>query len=138
MKLTFLWLLAFVGAADCVLIPSLFAASNQQPFFPLPGLYFFEIALLGLLVLASAVRDRSQTSFWMDFLPWIAAGILLAFNILGAWTIGFFLFPGTISFLGVGFLLAGKESRKIVEGLGLFLVASVAQSVLMLALINLV
>jgi len=136
MKRVFLWLLAFAGVANCVFVPLLFAASMQLPFFLLPGLYFIEIAALGLLGVVSVVRAQSTPSGWLGNIPWITAGVLLAFNILGAWTIGLFLIPGTVSFLGVGFFLA--ERQKIWQGLGLFLVAAIAQAGLMLALIGIV
>ena len=134
MKRLLLWLIAFVGAADCVFVPILFAASVQQPFFPLPGFYLLEIALLGLLGLMRAVQEPSNFPNWLMNVPWVTAGVLLTFNLLGGFTIGFYLIPGTLAFLVVGFVLAEQQSQKIWQGLGLFLVAAIAQAGLMLAL----
>jgi hypothetical protein len=136
MKRPFLWLLAFVGAADCVVVPILFAVSIQQAFFPLPGLYFLEIALLGLLALISTVREQPISPHWLEYVPWITAGVLLTFNLLGGLTIGFYLIPGTLSFLAAGIILSDKIGKKIWQGLGLFFVTAITQAVLMLALIG--
>ncbi len=126
-------LLAFVGAADCVVVPVLFGAGiQQQPFFPLPGLYFLEIALLGLVGLVSA---RQNPAGWGQSVPWGIAGVLRAFNVLGAWTIGLYLIPGTLAFLGVGWLLT-EGRQKVWRGLGVFLLAALAQGILMLVLVN--
>jgi hypothetical protein len=136
MKRIFLWLLALLGAANCVFIPILFTASIQQPFFPVPGLYFLEIALIGLLGLISVIREQSNFPHWLGNVPWIAAGVLLTFNILAGFTIGFYLIPATLSFLAVGFILSEQKSQKIWQSLGLFLIAAISQAALMLALIR--
>lgn len=127
-------LLAYIGALDCVFVPVLFGAAIQQPFFPFPGLYFLEISLLGFVGLISAMQNPVEKPVWGQYAPWGTAGILLAFNILGAWTIGLYLIPGTLAFLGVGFLQAEKAT-KIWQRINIFLVAAFVQGILMLAVI---
>lgn len=136
MKTKFIALLAFLGAVDCVLVPVLFGAAIQQSFFPLPGLYFLEIALLGVVGLVHAMRNPTGEVGGGHDIPWGIAGVLLAFNVLGAWTIGLYLIPGTLAFLGVGWLLAEK-GQKVGRGLGIFLLAALGQGILMLVLVNL-
>jgi hypothetical protein len=118
------WIAAVIGALNCAFIPLLFAPSQPQ-LFPLPGLYFIEIMVLGLLVLvATAVRPAA----WSKPIPWIAAGILLAFVIIGGFSIGFFLIPAFIAFLLVGLLAGWQTGGNIGKYIGLFFVAAVVQA----------
>ncbi|HLF90078.1 MAG TPA: hypothetical protein VI451_14110 [Anaerolineales bacterium] len=128
-------ILAFVGAAICVVIPLLFAFNQGGQLFPMPGLYFLEIALFGLIGLASVIGETFPIP-QRRLAPWVAAGMLLAFNVLGIWTIGLFLLPGTISFLGAGFLSMSDSSPPILQGLGWFLLAAIVQAALILALVQ--
>ncbi len=128
-------LFAFVGAGDCVYVAVLFGMTLQQPLFPLPGLYFLEIVLLGLVGLVSTLQNRAEKTGWGQFAPWGIAGILLTFNILGLWTIGLFLIPGTLSFLAAGMLQA-EGKQQFGRGLGTFFGGAILQLGLMLALFN--
>lgn len=126
-KRIFEWIAAVIGAINCAVVPMLFI-TGQQPLFPLPGLYFIEIMLLGLAVLvATAVRPTA----WSKPIPWIAAGILLAFVILGGFSIGFFLIPAFIAFLLVGLLADWQTGGNIGLHIGLCFVAAVVQAVIM-------
>ncbi len=123
--------LAVAGAANCVIVP-LFFASMQQPLFPLPGLYLLEIALVGLAGLASLLPAASPENRW-GWVPWAAAGVLLAFVILGAWTIGFFLIPAALAFLVAGVL---TRSHSPWPPVAVLLAAALGQAALVLALVN--
>jgi hypothetical protein len=116
---------AFIGAANCVFVPLLFMGGLQQPLFPQPGFYFLEIAALGILGWGSVLWARG----W--FLPWFVAGVLLVFNVLGAMTIGLWLIPATICFLGAGFLHPNRVS--VFQGLAWFVTGILVQGVLMQA-----
>jgi hypothetical protein len=118
-------IVAFIGAINCVVVPSQF--SNQRPLFPFPGLYLIEIVLLGILVLAIVVLQPEWNGREKQ-IPWIAAGILLAFVILGAWTIGFFLIPALIAFLLVGILADWGAGEAVRKHVGLFFLAAVVQA----------
>lgn len=131
-KRLFEWIAAVIGAITCAAVPLLFV-TNQQPLFPLPGLYFIEIMLLGLLVL---VATAARPSRWGSTMPWIAAGILLAFVILGGFSIGPPLFPAMVAFVVVGVLADWQTGGKIALHLVLFLSAAVIQAMLMLLLIG--
>ncbi len=121
--------LAVLGALDCILVPLLFT-SGQQPLFPLPGLYLLEIGLAGSGACWLILQRRAPHA------PWIAGGILLAFVILGAWTIGFFLTPALLGFTGAGALWLGKPDKEMLRAFGIFMLAAILQAALMLALIS--
>ena len=123
------WLAALVGAATCVLVPLLFA--QQDSLWPLPGLYFVQIALVGVLVLlfVAAGWGLKARRRW---LPWAAGGILLAFVILGGFSIGPFLMPAFLAFALVGFLVDWPDDGAMARHAGVLLVAAVAQAALML------
>jgi hypothetical protein len=118
------WIAAAVGAINCVTIPVLFA-SRQQPIFLLPGLYFIELILLGLLVL---VATAVQPSRWRGEIPWIAAGILLTFFFVAGFSIGPLLTPALIAFVVVGVLVDWQTGSNIGKHIGLFFIAAVAQA----------
>lgn len=130
------WLLAIVAVVNCIVVPFLFA-QNQSALFPLPGLYFIEIALVGVLGLVSVVNEHREDSRWRT-VPWIVAGILLAFVLLGGFSIGFFLIPATMAFLGIGVLGGRRQNRRMIYHVGLFLVAAAVQATVMLTAIVLV
>jgi hypothetical protein len=125
--------LAVVAAINCVIVPLLFA--QQQPLFPLPGLYLIEIAFLGIFGLIGLMLVEPISPFWRA-VPWIAAGALLAFVILGGFSIGFFLIPATVSFLLAGFLLNWLQSGRISKYIGLFLITAILQATLMVMLVQ--
>jgi len=121
--------LAVVAAINCVIVPLFF--TQQRPLFPLPGLYLIEIAVLGILGLAGLLIVESRSAFWRGS-PWIAAGVLLAFVILGGFSIGLFLIPATVAFLLAGFLMNRLKGGQVIRFIGLFLIAAVLQVILMM------
>lgn len=122
-------LLALVGTAVCVGVPFLFIP-GQQPLYPLPGLYFLEIVGLGLVALVSLLFDHPPASQWAA-VPYGAAGVLLAFVVLGAWTIGFFLAPACVAFSLAGVSADRRRGRPMIRHLAIFLIAAFAQAGLM-------
>ena len=107
------WIGAVLSATVCLLVSIIFALS-QPPIpgseldfsnlWPLPGLYFLEIILVGMLGLVACAMNRpAGISSWNN-IPWIGAGILLAFVALGVATIGLFLIPAFAGLLAQGIL----------------------------------
>jgi hypothetical protein len=125
--------LAIAAAINCVIVPMLFA--QQRPLFPLPGLYLIEIAVLGILGLTGLLVAETFSPFWR-VVPWIVAGALLAFVILGGFSIGFYLIPATIAFLLAGFLLNRIEKGSFSKSIGLFLITAILQATLMVMLVQ--
>lgn len=128
------WLAAIIGAFTCILVPAFFTQPGRT--FPLPGLYFIEIALLGVLVMLFVARRPRLSSRWLA-LPWIAAGIMLTFVILGAFSFGFFLIPALAAFVIVGFLADRQAGGPTAQHIGLLFVAGVIQAAVMLLAIQL-
>jgi len=124
------WLAALVGAVVCVLAPLLFA-QQQNGLWPLPGLYFVQIALVGVLVLLFVAAGWGLKA-GRRWLPWAAAGILLAFVILGGFSIGPFLLPAFAAFALLGILVDWPDDGAMARHAGVLLVAAVAQAALML------
>jgi hypothetical protein len=139
----FEWIFASIAALVCVFVPAFFGASQLSiPYatiwdiLPFPGLYFIEIATLGIATLISVYSDdHSKRSFW-NSVPWISAGIILTFVILGALTIGFFLIPAFISFLVVGIIADRRKSGDIPLHLILLFAASIFQVALVYAVLQ--
>ena len=123
------WIAALIGAVNCILVPLAFAQS-QENIFPLPGLYFIEIALVGLLILAFVALRPGLGARWLA-LPWVAAGIILAFVFLGGFSIGFYLIPALVAFVVVGRLGDGQAGRARGGHFGLLLVTAVIQGAFM-------
>jgi len=124
------WLAALVGAVVCVLAPLLFAP-QQDGLWPLPGLYLMQIALVGVLALVFVAAGWGLKAHWR-WLPWAAAGILLAFVILGGFSIGPFLSPAFVAFALVGILVDWPDGGAMARHAGVLLVAAVAQAAVML------
>jgi hypothetical protein len=136
-SLSLAWVFTAVGALNCALVPIMFAISEVAlqdgrvlAIWPLPLIYFIEIFFIGILgVIAMANIQKQPNPFWLGIL-WICSGILLAFVILGAWTIGFFLIPAMILFLLVGVTLNNRSQGNIPLHLIYFVAVGIAQSTL--------
>lgn len=124
------WLAALAGAVNCVLVAVVFA-SSQESLFPLPGLYLGQIALVGVLVLAFVVvRPRPKTR--RPALPWVAAGIMLTFVVLGGFSIGPFLIPAFLAFVVTGVLIDWQTGGAMGRHVGLLFLAAVFQGTVMM------
>ncbi|MBP6017145.1 MAG: hypothetical protein KA586_10535 [Candidatus Promineofilum sp.] len=133
LKRGLIWIASLIGTATCILVPLLFSQGSQD--FPLPALYFIEIALLGVLVMGYVVFRASFGGRWRA-LPWVASGIVLAFVILGGFSIGFYLIPALFAFVAVGALGDLQRDGLMARHLGYLLLAAVVQSAVMLTAIQ--
>lgn len=126
------WLAALIGAANCLAVPILFIRPGSG--FPFPALYLAEIALIGLLILYYVFARYQLDPRW-DVIPWVAAGIILAFVILGGFSIGPYLIPALIAFTALGVLIEWEtDGLSIVKNLGLLIAAAVAQGLVMIGM----
>jgi hypothetical protein len=109
------------------------AIGQQQPLWPLPALYFVEMAAASLLGLTGIARNNEAGSR----LAWAATGALFGFTLLGALSVGFFYMP-VAGLLGLAALWQDRDDlRRLPLHLGLAVLLMVAQTVLMLGLIRL-
>ena len=125
------WIAVLIGAANCIVVSIAF----WQGDFLFPALYLIQIALLGLLVTVFVAERRRLSTRWNAF-PWLVAGILLAFVILGGFSIGPFLIPAFLAFTIVGLLVDAQTHGSISRHAGLLFVAAVAQGALMVLMLS--
>jgi len=135
-------ILAVLGAVFSLGVVYLFSTSQISSFdlifvdlFPLPGLYFLEILALCLASTALILKPSQSKSPWLNFLPWLCAGVLLAFVILGAWTIGFYLIPAMLAYLIAGILSAVRNKNHLSSHFYVFVMAGLLQAGLILLLV---
>ena len=103
---------------------------NFSALWSLQGFYFLEIILFGILGLIAVLKNSKQLNTFWSGIPWISSGFLLAFVIIGAWTIGFTLIPAMISFLLLGILIDRRLKGDSALHLIYFVSAAIAQAVL--------
>ena len=124
------WFFALFGAVVCVGVAIGFASQQSHDLWPAPGLYFLEIILLALLALFSRVADVGAVKRDYSLITWLAGGALLAFVILGGFSIGPFLLPAMLAFWLAATLGDLRQQRPIPAHLALTLVAAVFQAAL--------
>ena len=127
------WLAALIGAITCIYVPGVV----RQWDFPFPALYFIEIILIGLLVTVF-VTWRSRFGEVWHVVPWLAAGIMLAFVVLGGFSIGFFLIPALLAFVVVGIMADLQSGKSMASHLAALIIAALAQSAVMYVAIGFV
>jgi hypothetical protein len=133
------WVLAILTALYCLIVIFLFAVSQistESSLWPFPGLYFLEIILLASLGLISLAKNSPPGAHIWTSLPWIGAGGLLSFVILGAWTIGFFLIPPMFLSIGVGVIEDRRKKDNLPLHVILFLTAAFIQAAIVLLILS--
>ena len=127
--------LAILGAVVCLIITILFwlSVSAYQTMWPLPGLYFIEMVALSIISAFIFVRGDPRD----QFITWGAAGVITAFSILGALSVGFFYLPVALIFAVISVTSAVRNKKRITAYLGIFLIAGIAQLALMFAVVRL-
>jgi hypothetical protein len=134
------WGLAILGALNCIGISILFGTSITtvtigQQLWPLPGLYLVEISLLGLSALLAVASNRFPEPSRWSAIPWIAAGILATFFVLGGFSIGPSLAPAMLAFLIAGILQDFRQRGDWPRHFMLFMLAAILQGVVMFSLV---
>jgi hypothetical protein len=127
-------ILALLGAAFCLVITILVwrGISAYQSMWPAPGAYLIEIVAVcvagaGMLLSGGAVGRAAV---------WVSAGIVLAFSLLGAFSVGLYYFPVAVVFI-LAALVAERRARQPMLGhVGLFFAAGILQAAVILGLAN--
>lgn len=108
----------WIAALDCLAVAVIFnlihAANPGNAFatwWPIPGFYFLELAILAALAIFAAPGLSSPAQKFWHPLPWIAAGIMLIFVVLGVLSIGLFLYPALLAFMLCA-VLAGEHDNR--------------------------
>ena len=124
-------ILAILAVVVCLTITLVFwfSISPYQSMWPLPGLYFVEIVSLSFISTFIFVRGDPRGSL----MTWVAAGVISAFSFLGALSVGCFYLPVALMFSVISLTWDVRRPAR----LGIFLIAGIVQSVLMLVAIRL-
>lgn len=127
-------ILAVLAAVICLLTTGFlwWSVSAVQSIWPLPSLYFVEVAILGLLGAIAFIRGGSRGKF----ITWAAAGALIGFAILGALSVGFFYLSVALIFAAISITSDLRNRQPLAAHLGVCLLAGLVQVALMLALIQ--
>ena len=128
-------ILAILAAVICLIITLViwFSISPYQGMWPLPGLYFVEMVSLSFISTFMVVRGDPRGSL----MTWVAAGVMSAFSFFGAASVGFFYLPVALMYSVISITWDVRNRQNRPARLGIFLIAGIAQSVLMLAAIGL-
>jgi hypothetical protein len=132
-------ILAIVGALVCLTVSIRIwqVASSLQPMWPFPGLYLVEMLLVSAVGALGIVMNDSRPPPLSATLAWVAIGVLSAFALLGAWSIGAFYWPVVVLLLASAVLHHRRRRRNLAPHLGLAALAALAQGALMAAVIAL-
>ena len=128
-------ILAILAAVVCLIITLVFwfSISPSQSMWPLPGLYFVEIVSLSFISTFIFVRGDPRGSS----MTWVAAGVISAVSFLGAASVGFFYLPVALMFIVISLTWDVRNKQNKPARLGIFLMAGIVQSALMLVAIRL-
>jgi hypothetical protein len=124
-------ILAIAGAVVCLVVTIIIwvGVSAQQPMWPLPGSYFVEFMLISAVV----------AYLWVSNHPlrisaaWAATGVFSVLVFIGLFSIGLFYIPNVLIFGALAILADVRARQKIGIHLVIYLVAGIAQAVLMFA-----
>ena len=127
--------LAILGAVACLIITILIwlSVSAHQTMWPLPGLYFIEMVALASISAFLFVRGDPRDKF----IIWGVAGVIGAFSILGAFSVGFFYLPVALIFVVISVTSDVRNKYHLTAHLGIFVIAGIAQLALMFTAIRL-
>lgn len=126
--------LAIVGVAVCAVISALIWQSVRayQPMWPLPALYLLEMVALSIAAALGNARDSATGGR----VAWGTIGAMLAFVVMGAWSVGLLYFPVVLLLAIAGILRDRRRRLNMAIHLGICAAAAVAQVALMLAAIR--
>ncbi len=131
--------LAITGTIVCIIISARIwqVLSPGQPMWPLPNGYLLEMILVSIIGMFGILENDSKQTVLKEWLTWTTVGILSAFAVMGAWSIGFFFIPVALIFLAAALLAGRRRHRNLATHLGMGFLAAILQIVLMLAIIRL-
>lgn len=127
--------LAIVGVVICLIISLRVwqVVGDQQPMWPLPGLYLIEMVVLSVVATVGIARDVSRGGA----VTWAVVGVLCAFVVIGAWSIGLLFLPVALIFAGAAILSDREQRRSSVKHAEIAIAAGLMQAVLMFIAIHL-
>ncbi len=126
---------ATLAAAACLVLTLIVwrSISAYQPIWPLPGLYFVELPTVCIAAAFAWYSDFRGAAV----LTWAVTGIVVAFSILGAFSVGTLYMPIALLLAIAGASSDIRRARPLTVHLGVCLVAGMAQAALMFSAIRL-
>jgi hypothetical protein len=126
--------LTIFGAVACVAVTAVVwrNVSAYQGMWPLPALYFIEVAALCLLSAYLTLRGVALAGSFMCG----TAGVLGAFCFLGMFSVGVLYLPIFLAFVIACVVADVRDKEHLAEHLVLFLLAGLAQAALMLTAVR--
>jgi hypothetical protein len=124
-----------LAAAACTFLSVVIwrSVAAFQPMWPLPGLYLVEVVAVTAIAASMLALGRRQRAAF----TWAAAGVVTAFSILGALSIGAAYAPTALLLAAAGVSADWRDAQPVSVYIGIFLAAGAAQAILMLSLIGL-
>jgi hypothetical protein len=128
--------LAIAGMLICLAVTLILwvGIGANQAMWPLPALYFIEMAALSVVSALLVFMDGGPGG---QFITWAVVGIFIAFSILGAWSVGFFYLPIAIIFGVIAIRSDLRDKQHLAAHIAVGLLAGLLQVALMLATIRL-
>ena len=128
-------ILANAAISICLVITVIlwWSVSRLQSMWPLPGLYFIEMAALSVACAWAFIHGNPRGKW----ITWGAAGIIGAFSIVGAFSVGFFYLPVALIFGGIAIASDIRYKQKIGLHIGIFIIGGIVQAALMFVAIRL-
>ncbi len=125
-------LAVIVCLATSLLISQSLLSDPHQEIFPLPALYLLEMITTSLVAAMGAFKKGEA---W-NKATWATGGIIAAFVLMGAWSIGFFFIPTAILVLITALLSWQRHHTQFLIGAIIYVAAFVTQIILMFAAIR--
>ena len=127
--------LVILGTAVCLVVSIYLwqVVSVSQAILPVPGLYLVEIIVLSVAAMLGVIYSPQ----WGVTLVWAVTGVLMAFVVMGAWSIGLSYLPVAALFALAALLFDRRTAQSLAVHLTVCLLSALAQVALMFAAIRL-
>lgn len=119
------------GAVCCAAAVAVWAGvSTYQGTWPFPALYFVELIALGVVVAAAYLRPSESRAL----AAWAAAGAVVAFSILAAFSVGLLFLPAAAIFVAAALITDVRHHGRLGAHVGIFVAAALIQAALIVAM----
>ncbi len=128
--------LAAVAAIGCLALTTAvwWGVSTMQTMWPLPALYLIEVATAAVVAAIAFIRAGQRGRR----IAWAVVGVLVAFSLLGLFTVGALYLPTVLILGGVCLTADLRNKSPLGPHLVIFLLGALTQSAVMLTVSRLV
>lgn len=131
--------LVVTGGVVCLIVSGFVwvVVGRQQLMWPVPDLYLLEMIAASMLSMFDILRNESNQPYIRGKLVWAAIGVLLAFVVIGAFSVGLMYAP-VAGLIGVAAILSDRrQGHSLGIHIGIGLAAALIQVGLILIVIQL-